>query len=396
MARGNISQRSPGTWSIRVEIPTDPATGKRRQKRETFRGSKKGAETKLTALLKEVDTGDYVNPDKLPLGAFLRQWLDIYVSSNCRASTFERYKGVIEGHLIPDLGNVLLSDLKPAHLQRHYAKALKEGRKTSVTVKGLSAWTVRKHHVILREALSHAVKWGLVTRNVALAVDAPKPSRPEALSLDSDAVHRILSEAQGIWRPIFHLALYTGMRRGEVLGLRWKDVDLNLAVLYVTQAMARLDNGSIIFQEPKTTKSRRSVALSPAAAISLRSHMEHQKTDFMMVQRPFTPDTLVFERADGTTPDPDSVTHAFSRYAKRIGVSGVHFHSLRHTHASLMLKAGVHPKVVSERLGHSSVSFTLDVYSHVVPGIQEAAALRFDETLNPPTYTESENDKKVA
>jgi integrase len=222
-----------------------------------------------------------------------------------------------------------------------------------------------------------------VLRNVALAVDPPNPPRPEAQSLDSDAAHRILAAAQGIiWHPIFHLALYTGMRRGEILGLRWKDVDLDLAVLYITQAMQQLDDGRIIFEEPKTAKSRRSVALSPAAAIALRSHRERQEADFMMLGRPFTPETLVFERVDGTTPVPDSVTHAFTKYARKAGVNGMHLHNLRHTHASLMLKAGVHPKIVSERLGHSSVAFTLDTYSHVMPGLQEAAALKFDETLS--------------
>ena len=380
--RGSIKQRSKGSWTIILDVGRDPATGKRRQKWETIRGTKREAEKRLAELQHQLNTDTYVTSSKLTVAEFLYQWLESYVSSNCRESTYERYKGVIDDHLIPDMGSIPLSELKAAHLQTHYSKALKEGRKSSGPSEGLSPWTVRKHHVTLREALSHALKWGLVSKNVTLAVDPPKPPRPEARALDGDDAQYILTSAQGtIWHPIFHLALYTGMRRGEILGLRWKDVDLNLSVLYIAQAMQQLDDGRVIIQEPKTPNSRRSVALSPVAAISLRSHRERQEVDFLTVERPFTPQTLVFERADGTTPVPDSVTHAFTRYAQKAGVHGVHLHNLRHTHASLMLKAGVHPKIVSERLGHSSVAFTLDTYSHVTPGLQEAAALKFDQTL---------------
>jgi integrase len=350
----------------------------------TVRGTKKEAKAKRTELLHQRDTGSLVRPGKLTVADFLRQWLESYVSSNCEQSTYFRYKGVIEDHLIPDLGHLGLSALRPAHLQAHYAKALKEGNKrksTNVTMaEGLAPWTVRKHHVIIREALSHAVKWGLLGKNVALAVDPPKPARSEGKALDSDAADKVLEAAQGtIWHPIFHLALYTGLRRGELLGLRWRHVNLSLAEIYLTQARQQLDDGRIITKGPKSATGRRLVDLGPDAAIALRSHRERQEVDFMAVERPFTPDTLVFERADGTTPVPGSVTHAFSKYAKRAGVTGVHLHNLRHTHATDLMKIGISPKVVAERLGHSSSAFTLDIYSHVAPGLQKEAARRFDE-----------------
>lgn len=395
--RGYLKQRSKGSWTIWIELERDPQTAKRRRQTLTVHGTKKEAEARLREMLHQLEIGSFVTPSKITVGDFLHQWLESYVSTNCRQSTYDRYKGIIEGHLIPDFGSLTLTNLKPAHLQAHYATGLKEGRTSRNQTAGLSPWTVRKHHVVIREALSHAVKWGLVGRNVALAVDPPKPPRPEARALDSDAANLVLESAQGtIWHPIFHLALYTGMRRGEILGLRWKDVDLNLAELYIAQAMLQLDDGRIVFEQPKTVKGRRSVALSPTAAIVLRSHRERQEADFAMAERPFTSETLVFERADGTTPVPDSVTHAFTKYAKRAGVTGVHLHNLRHTHASLMLKAGVHPKIVSERLGHSSVAFTLDTYSHVAPGLQEAAALKFDETLVSSLDARSTNGQQMA
>jgi integrase len=178
--RGSIKQRSRGSWTIILDVGRDPATGKRQQKWETIRGTKREAEKRLAELQHQLNTGEYVKATKLTVADFLHQWLGSYVTSNCRQSTYERYTRAIEDHLIPDMGTIPLSDLKPGHLQAHYAKALKEGRKRSGPSEGLSPWTVRKHHVIIREALSHAVKWGLVGRNVALAVDPPKPPRPEA------------------------------------------------------------------------------------------------------------------------------------------------------------------------------------------------------------------------
>ena len=160
--------------------------------------------------------------------------------------------------------------------------------------------------------------------------------------------------------------------------------------------MQKLQGGGVTYQEPKTAGSRRSVALSPSATLELRAYRERQEADFAIMGRPLTPDTLIYERPDGTIPVPDSVTHAFAKYANKAGITGVRLHDLRHTHASLMLKAGVHPKIVSERLGHSSVSITLDVYSHVVPGLQEAAALKFDETLAMPRASEHNKDAEIA
>jgi integrase len=272
--------------------------------------------------------------------------------------------------------------LKPVHLRTHYSNTLDDGRRRDAPNRGLSAWTLRKHHVIMREALAHAVKWGIIGRNVALAVDPPKPRKQPAYAMDSEAAHSILTAAQGtVWHPIFHLALFTGLRKGKVLGLRWRDVDLDLAELYIIQTLQKQKGREISFQEPKTNGSRRPVVLSPVAAKELRAYKEKQESNLNTMGDVLTPKTLVFERADGTIPSPDSVTHAFAKFARRVGVLGVRFHDLRHTHASLMLKSGVHPKIVSERLGHSSVSITLDVYSHVVPGHQQAAAKTFDETL---------------
>ena len=379
--RGHITKRSKNSWSIVLDQGRDPTTGKRRQQWISVKGTKKDAERRLTELLGQVDTGRYVKPTKTTVAEFLRQWLRDYVATNVRPRTAEGYQMVVEHHLIPSLGNVALAQLQPSHLQEHYAKALKEGR-IDGKEGGLSARSVLHHHRILSEALSHAVRWGLVGRNVAQAVNPPRPEHREMQTLDNDGVRNLLEAARNtVYYPLLHLAIYTGLRRSEILGLRWKDVDLDMATLSVVQVLHHLRDGRTVFQEPKTAKGRRMVALSPMAVLALRGHRERQEAERLLLGIPLASEASVFSHPDGSPFLPDSVTHAFAKIARRAGLQGIRLHDLRHTHASLMLRQGVHPKIVSERLGHSTISITLDTYSHVLPGLQEAAAQRFDDDI---------------
>ncbi len=307
-----------------------------------------------------------------------------YVSPNVRPKTHDGYRTIVEKQLVPKLGNVPLRDLQPVHLQRFYADLLRDGRLDG-RPGGLSARTVLHHHRVLSEALSHAVKWGLVGRNVAQAVDPPRPEHTEMATLDSDDVRRLLEAAQGTpYHTMFHLALYTGLRRSEFLGLRWRDVDLDRGSLHDVHALHKLRDGRLMFMEPKSAKGRRKVSLSPIAVLTLKGHRERQEADWAEIRATLARDALVFAHLDGLPYLPDTVSHAFTKIATRAGLSGIQLHDLRHTHASLMLRQGVHSKVVQERLGHSTIAVTLDTYSHVTPGLQEAAALKFDEALSEP------------
>jgi integrase len=187
-----------------------------------------------------------------------------------------------------------------------------------------------------------------------------------------------------MYHPLIHLAVYTGMRRSELLGLRWRDVDLDMATLSITQVMHHLNDGRIIFQEPKSQKGKRQIALSPSAVLALRDHKQQQELGRLLTGVPLKPDDLVFSHPDGSPLLPNSVTHAFIKVIRRAGLNGIRLHDLRHTHATLMLRQGIHPKIVQERLGHATISITLDTYSHVTPGLQQAAALRFEEGLLKP------------
>ena len=378
--RGHIRKRSKNSWTIVVSLGRDPQTGKKKYQWQSVKGTKKRAEKVLADLLHRLDTGDFVKPTKVTVAEFLQRWLYDYASTNVRPRTFQRYQGIIETHLIPILGNIPLTQLKPSDVQHCYTKSI-EIRLDGKPGK-LAAKTVLQHHRVLSQALSHAVKWGLVSRNAAAAVDAPRPVTREMRTLDSESVRSFLYAAEDTeYFALFHLAVYTGLRRSELLGLRWRAVSLEMASLSVVQTMQRLRDGETAFLEPKTAKGRRSLALSPAAVLVLRDHKEKQQALRTFAGSLSSEDDLVFSHVDGSPLEPDTVSQAFVRIARKAGLHGIRLHDLRHTHATLMLQQGIHPKIVQERLGHATIAVTLDIYSRVLPGMQEAAAKRFEEGL---------------
>lgn len=369
--RGHIKTRSKGSWTIILNLGRDPATGKRKQQWVTVRGTKKQAETRLAELLNQMDTGGFIKPTKETFGSFLQRYLDDYISTQIRATTLEAYQQRGK-HLIDGLGHIPVSELREEHLHKYY----REKSKT------LSPGTLIKHHNLLRSALSQGVIWRTLTRNVAEAVKPPKVSRKEMRALTGPEVHRMLEACEDTaWHSIFHTLTWTGLRRSELLGLRWKDVDLILASLRVVQSVQRLNTGEFIVQEPKTASGRRTIALSPASCLVLREHREKQEADATLLGRQLAEDDLVFSHPDGSPRDPSTLTLAFRRLTRRVGLDGVRLHDLRHTMASLYLEQGVNPKTVAERLGHASVTITLDLYSHCLPGVQEAAAVQFDTAM---------------
>jgi len=375
--RGTLKQRSKGSWTLTFDTGRD-ITGKRQRQTVTIQGTKRQAEARMAELIHQVDGGGYVKPGSSTVGAYLQQWLEDYARTHVRATTLEGYRARAK-HLISGLGGIRLSELRPDHLQAYYSAKLQNGRRDG---QGLAPATLIKHHNLLREALSHAVKWGLLARNVADAVDPPRGQRKEMQALTSTDLHRVLNACEGTaWHPIFHTLAWTGLRRSELLGLRWKDVDLLLATLRVSQVLHQLNDGRFVYQEPKTAKGRRTIALSPSSCIELRQHRESQERDADLLGTPLTDDSLVFGHPGGSPRSPSTLTLAFRRLTRRLGFTGVRLHDLRHTHATLMMEQGVNPKVVSERLGHASVVITLDTYSHVLPNMQEDAVARFESAM---------------
>ncbi len=380
--RGHIVKRYKNSYTIVLSVGRDPVTNKPRQQWVTVKGNKKDAEKKLAELLHQIDNGIYIKPGKITLREFLERWLRDYAWANLAPRTAEGYEHIVRRHLIPAMGNVLLDQLKPETLQRYYTDKLEGGRCDG---KGaLSPRTVRHHHVILHNALDKAMKWGLLSRNPADAVSSPRCHRPEWNILNEDDIRTLLEAAKKTpYYALFYVAIFTGMRRSELLALRWSDVDLLLSQIYVTRTLHHLRDGSIAFRAPKTAKGRRMISLSPSVSSVLRKYKEGQKLDRAMLGISLKEDDLVYSDLKGKPLLPNTVTHAWIKLVRRTGLKGIRLHDARHSHASLMLKAGTHPKIVQERLGHSSVTITLDTYSHVTPGLQEAAAARFDELVAP-------------
>jgi len=377
--KGSIRQRSKGSWEITIDTGRDGATGKRLRHFESIQGTKKDAQRRLYELLHTLEQGAYVRPSRLTVAQFLGEWLRDYAKPNTAPRTCERYEEIVRVHLIPALGSFPLLALQPHHIQKYYAEALDSGRRDGKG--GLSAQTVHHHHRVLHTALKYGVKHGILIRNVAEAVDAPRPEHRALSILRANEIRLILDATNGTpYYAIFFALAYTGLRRSELLGLR-ADIDLEKATLSVVQTLHQIRGGKYIFREPKSKRSRRQIALSPKLAIMLWEHRFKQEQAWILLGKPLLPTDLVFSHPDGRPIRPDNVTRAFNTIVRSLGLKGVRLHDLRHAHATILLEEGVHPKVVQERLGHSSVSTTLDIYSHVVPSLQQAAARKIDEGL---------------
>jgi integrase len=376
--QGHIYRRSRHSWGIVADLPRD-ANGKRRQKTLTVRGTKKNAEARLAEMLHELNIGTFVEPAKMSVAEYLTRWLAEYAAQNVSRKTYERYDEIVRLHLSPALGTHRLTGLKPLHIQEHYGAALRGGRRDGKG--GLSAQTVLHHHRVLREALQQAVRWQLVARNPADAVEPPRSARREMHVLDEEQTAKLLESAKGsrLFIVIF-LAVVTGLRRGEILALRWEDVDLERALLQVRRTLEQA-RGGLRFKEPKTEKGRRLVALGPETVETLRRHRREQIKERLALGQEYKNSDLVCARIHGTPLDPAEVTAGFARLIRSMDLPRVRLHDLRHGHATHLLRLGIHPKVVSERLGHSGVAITLNTYSHILPGMQEDAAIRLDHAL---------------
>lgn len=378
--RGHITKRGKNSWTIVLNTGKDPSTGKYKQQWISVKGTKKEADRRLADILHQIDTGAFVKPGRLTLADFLHRWLKDYAFTNLAPRTAEGYDTIIRCHIVPAIGSIPLTQLRPQQIQSYYSAMLSTGRCGRNTP--LSSTTVRQHHMVLHRALHFATKWGLLSRNPADAIEPPRSHRTDMHIMNEDNIQTFLGAAKKTpYYTLFYLALFTGMRRSELLALRWSDVDLPLGQLSVNRSLHRLRDGSPVFAMPKTAKGRRTIALPPSASLTLKQHRENQERIRDMSAAPFQDSDLVFSHIDGGPLLPDTVSQAWRRLTRRAGLNGIRLHDARHSHASLMLKQGVHPKIVQERLGHAGIQVTLDIYSHVVPGLQEAAAARFDELL---------------
>jgi integrase len=376
---GHIRQRAPGSFELRYSIGVDPATGRRRIATATVKGSRRDAEKELRRLLRQVDTGEHAAAgNKLTVGAWLSQWL-ASVRETLAPQSHDRYSEIVTNHLIPGLGDVPLARLTESHITTFYSSLERKDGKGAMAPR-----TRRQLHRVLSSALRRAVEDRMISRNPTdmFRKRMPKVEKVEMKVLTAAQSRQLLDAARDtpLYGPVL-LALATGARRGECLALRWRNVDLEAGTVLIAESLEQRRGVPIRSKAPKGEK-QRSIALPAFAVDALRGLKLRQVEQMFALGVRVEGDTLVCMHPDGKTPSPAAITNAFARLVARLsGMPAIRFHSLRHGHATALLLAGVHPKIAQERLGHSSVAMTMDLYSHVTSEMQRDAADKLDKAF---------------
>jgi integrase len=395
MARGHIRRRGARSWELKFDLERDPTNGKRAIRFHNVKGTKRDAEKKLAELISAAESGNAVDPSKATLGEFLDRWQRDWAAINVSPKTAERYGDLIRCHVRPCLGAAKLQKLKPIHFAELYAKLLREGRmvrkgaddeKKKATIAPLGSRTVGHVHRLLHRALGHAVQWSLLAVNPVATIDPPKVEGTEIQILTEEQARDVLQKLRGReLYPIALLGLATGMRRGELLALRWRDVDLDGGKLRVEQSLEQtrprpgaandLSKRGLRFKPPKTKHGRRTISIPPSIVAELRAHWKAQQEMRLKLGLGKTLDeALVFPNWDGSPRNPNTTTTEWKKATATLGMPRVTLHALRHTHASQLIASGMDVLTVSRRLGHGSPIITLGVYGHLFANTDDRAA----------------------
>lgn len=375
--RGQLRRKGDDTgkeaWEIAIERGRDPVSGRRLRDLHSFHGTRREADRERTRLLNALATGAYAEPSKETVGDYLQRWLRDHARHTVAPQTYERYEQISRLHLQPALGAYRLIELRPKHVAAAETK-WHDG--------GLATTTCLHHHRVLHDALEQAVRWQLIQANPVDGVKPPRAETHEMKVLDIRQAAGLLQAVRGSeYEPAIVTALFSGLRLGELLGARWQDVNLATGQLSVQQTAQRQTGVGVVFRPPKTHRSRRAVDLPAPVVDILRRRRAQQAEQRLLAGSAWHETDLIFTDAIGRSLPDNSLRKAFYRILERAGLRKIRIHDLRHTMATLMLAQGEHPKVVSERLGHATVGITLDLYSHVLPGLQAAAADRLAAAL---------------
>ena len=389
-------QKRNGKYRICVEKGRDPVTGKRERIYETVDGTKREAEERLHELAYKIKSGKYPEDSEsseesessgMTVKEILNNWYENYCKINLAESTQEYYQVIINSHLIPVLGHILVSDLKPIYIQNYILDKTKDGRLDGKEG-GLSKKSVKRHYTVLNQSLKYAVELKVIDKNPAKPASPPSPDKPEIIAMTQNQLNKLLNKAKedkynkGWLYDFLYIAAHTGMRRGELLALRWQDIDFKEKSLQVKQSVSKLSGGRLLYKRPKTESSSRPVIIDDSIIKILRKRHKEQKENKLEMGDKYNTDyNLVFLKPNGDPYLPDYASKQFKKVATQSDLNKFRLHDLRHTHATLMLKANIHPKVVQERLGHSSIDQTLNTYSHVTPSMQHEALEKYRNKL---------------
>jgi integrase len=373
--KGSVYKRGK-TYSISVNLYKDENNEWVRVQKGGFR-TKREADAYLTDLISKANRGEFAEYENMRVGEFLKLWLEQYCKHNLKSSTYANRKNLIEARIIPKIGHYQIEDLKPIHFSKFY---------NELHDHGYSSDYIHTMHSVLRTAFRYAVKWQLASKYMMENVDAPKLNKTKQLQTwtleQASTFLKFTEKIENDYRHIIYvLAIFTGMRKGEILGLRWSDIDFENRKLQVVQTVYKALKNAPAIQSTKTAGSMRSISIPENVIQELKIHKRKQLELRFKFGKAYQNNDLVCPRLDGSPMDPRAVNEHFSECVKKSKLPKIRFHDLRHTHATIMLKLGEHPKVVSERLGHKDVNITLNTYSHVLPDMQEDAAKRLFEAF---------------
>jgi integrase len=366
---GSIFQRKDGRYVAQVRLENG-------QKKQRYFKTEKEANTALRKMLNEKEQGTLPTGPNQTLKAYLEQWLEQrYKLSAIRAGSYNTYRGSIYNHIIPVLGYIQLQKLTPQQVQAFYTKKLSEG---------LSVRTVSHFHALLHNALTQAVTWNLIARNVCDLVTCPTPKRHEMKPLTTEQAQRLLEVARKHQlKALLTVAVATGMRRGELLALHWQDVDFNEGCLHVKHSVSRIGKFGLVESDPKTHSSERKITLPGFVIDALKKHQEHLAELRVKAGGEWKEMDIVFCNMHGGYIEPSNLHKAFKKLLERAELPNIRFHDLRHSAASFLAKLNIHPKVVQEILGHSTISMTMDIYSHMFPSTHQEAMGKLDDLFKP-------------
>jgi integrase len=361
---GSIYKRKGGLWCVQVSLNNHRLTQYFKTRRE--------AREWLTKILEQIQTGQSIESGRISLADFLGKWLDS-ARPSLRHKTWAQYHQICRDHILPSLGEVRIRDLRPDQIQGLYNSKIECNVSTN---------TVRILHAVLHRSLEQAVRWGMIDRNPAKAVIRPKPCRKEIQTLNSHQARQFLIAAQGSrYEALYYLAITTGLRAGELLGLKWDDLDWIKGHLHVQRQVQRVPGSGLALLEPKSAAGRRVVVLGQAMITKMNEHARKQDRLRTFAVERWQEHGMIFTSQTGTCLDHRNVYREFKEILRRAGLPDIRFHDLRHTAATLMLQEGIHPKIVQERLGHAQIYITMDTYSHVLPTMQDEAAKKMDELI---------------
>ncbi|HLS10431.1 site-specific integrase [Lentibacillus sp.] len=362
--KGSIIKRG-NKYSFILDIGKDPVTKKRKQKRVSGFTSKKKAQKAMNEMIADLQRGTYIEPSSETLDEYLDRWLQ-HKKTRVSPSTYEFYASYINNHIKPALGNIKLFDLKPRDVQMFFDGLLEKG--------DLSKRSIHHIHRILSNALDSGLKAGDIQHNAAKAVEPAKVAKKEMKYWDMDTLRQFIDYTRQ--EPFFiawYLAAFTGMRQGEILGLKWDAIDWENKTIHVKRSLKRVE-GKRVIADLKNTSSYRSIAISDSDIFELKRHYNRQQSIKMEIGEDYQDDNLIIATATGNYVYHSNLLRSFKKCIADVGVERIRFHDLRHTHASMLFALQTHPKIVQERLGHSSIQVTLDTYSHMLPNMQSAVA----------------------